>query len=93
MHLLAALSITTLSLLPTVLAHGYLKSVSVNGGPSFLAWQVGQDDYVAPEPVRYVRRVKDLGPVPDFTTADIICNQGGNIPAKGIIPVVPGDKV
>jgi|TARA_R110002003_G_scaffold998_1_gene21941 hypothetical protein len=40
-----------------------------------------------------VRRIKDNGPVPDFTSKDITCNVGGNIPAKGIIPVNPGDKV
>lgn len=32
-------------------------------------------------------------PVPDFTTNNITCNVGGNIAAKGTIPVVPGDKV
>jgi hypothetical protein len=26
----------------SVSAHGYLKSISVNGGASYLAWQVGQ---------------------------------------------------
>jgi hypothetical protein len=34
-----------------------------------------------------------LRPVADFTTKDITCNQGGNIPAKLSVPVVPGDKV
>ena len=87
------LSALAVSLLPLVSAHGYLKTISVNGGSSYLAWQVGQDDYVTPEPTRYARRIKDNGPVPDFTTADITCNVGGNIPAKGMIPVNPGDKV
>jgi hypothetical protein len=54
MHLLAI----ALPLLTTVHAHGYLKSISVNGGASYLAWQVGQDDYLSPEPVRYARRIK-----------------------------------
>jgi cellulase len=81
------------SIIPLVSAHGYLKSVSVNGGSSYLAWQVGQDDYVTPEPTRYARRIKDNGPVPDFTSTNITCNVGGNISAKGIIPVIPGDKV
>ncbi|KAF1918266.1 glycoside hydrolase [Ampelomyces quisqualis] len=92
MQILSALGVAVLGLTYSVAAHGYVKSVEVNG-VSYLAWQVGQDDYVTPEPARYVRRVKDLGPVPDFTTKDITCNQGGNIPAKLIIPVVPGDKV
>jgi hypothetical protein len=54
MHLLAIAA----TLLTCVHAHGYLKSISVNGGANFLAWQVGQDDYLSPEPVRYARRIK-----------------------------------
>lgn len=92
MHSLGALAIALLGLTHTASAHGYLKSIEV-GGKSYLAWQVGQDDYVTPEPSRYARRVKDNGPVPDFTTVDITCNQGGNIPSKGTISVNAGDKV
>ncbi|CAO2658027.1 Nn.00g072870.m01.CDS01 [Neocucurbitaria sp. VM-36] len=92
MHLLGTLAVALLGYSQTVAAHGYLKSIQVNG-QSYLAWQVGQDDYLAEEPTRYVRRIKDNGPVPDFTGPDITCNVGGNIPAKGIIPVNPGDKV
>jgi cellulase len=87
---------STLSLLGFITsasAHGYLKSISVNGGANYLAWQVGQDDYVTPEPTRYARRIRDNGPVPDFTSTNITCNVGGNLPAKGVIPVMPGDKV
>lgn len=91
--MLALLPLYVFSILPVVSAHGYLKSISVNGGTSYLAWQVGQDEYVTPEPSRYARRIQDNGPVADFTTVNITCNQGGNIPAKGTIPVVPGDKV
>lgn len=61
MHFLGTLSISLLGLVYTVAAHGYLKSIEVRG-QSYLAWQVGQDDYVTPEPARYARRVKDLGP-------------------------------
>jgi hypothetical protein len=86
-------ALTLLGLFTTASAHGYLKSISVNGGANYLAWQVGQDDYLTPEPVRYARRIKDNGPVPDFTSKDITCNVGGNLPAKGVIPVMPGDKV
>ncbi|CAI9626633.1 unnamed protein product [Alternaria burnsii] len=86
-------ALTLLGLITTASAHGYLKSISVNGGANYLAWQVGQDDYLTPEPIRYARRIKDNGPVPDFTTKDITCNVGGNLPAKGVIPVMPGDKV
>lgn len=35
------------------------------------AWQVGSDDYVTPEPVRYARKITDNGPVSDFTGKDI----------------------
>jgi cellulase len=60
MHVLGALGVAVLGLTHSVSAHGYLKSVEVNGA-SYLAWQVGQDEYVTPEPSRYVRRVKDVG--------------------------------
>jgi lytic cellulose monooxygenase (C1-hydroxylating) len=53
-----------------VASHGSLKSITVNG-KNYLAWQVGQDDFVKPPPVRYARKLKDVGPVPDFTTKDI----------------------
>lgn len=92
MYLPTLLTLTA-SLLTSVHAHGYLKSISINGGQSYLAWQVGQDDYLTPEPLRYARRIKDNGPVPDFTSKDITCNVGGNLPAKGRVPVMPGDKV
>jgi len=86
-------AISLLGFITSASAHGYLKSISVNGGANYLAWQVGQDDYLTPEPIRYARRIKDNGPVPDFTSKDITCNVGGNLPAKGVIPVMPGDKV
>lgn len=57
-------------------AHGYLKSITVNG-ENYLAWQVGQDDYIDPPPVRYARKLADNGPVPDFTTANITCVRYG----------------
>lgn len=63
----SALVLGTVSL---VTGHGYLKSIAVNG-ESYLAWQVGQDDFVTPAPERYARKLVDNGPVPDFTTVDI----------------------
>lgn len=51
-------------------AHGFLKNVEYNG-VKYPAWQVGQDDYLTTVPTRYVRRIKDVGPVPGFTTKDI----------------------
>lgn len=52
------------------LCHGSLKSIQVSG-KDYLAWQVGQDDFVTPAPARYARRLLDVGPVPDFTGPDI----------------------
>jgi cellulase len=92
MYSFSAIALSLLGLTHIVSAHGYLKSIEVSG-KSYLAWQVGQDDYLTTEPTRYARRIKDNGPVPDFTTADITCNQGGNIAAKGTIPVNAGDRV
>ena len=92
MYAFGVFAVTLLGLAHHVFAHGYLKSIEVSG-KSYLAWQVGQDDYVTPEPARYARRIKNNGPVPDFTTVNITCNQGGNIPSKGTIPVTAGDKV
>ncbi|KAL2146550.1 hypothetical protein VTI28DRAFT_3441 [Corynascus sepedonium] len=92
---MAPLASTTLllsSLVSLVAGHGYLKSITVNG-EEYLAWQVGQDDYVTPAPARYARKVADLGPVPDFTTKDITCGAGGNEPAEGIIELKAGDTV
>jgi lytic cellulose monooxygenase (C1-hydroxylating) len=66
--LLQVASLTAFSSL--VQAHGYLKNVEYNG-VKYPAWQVGQDEYLPTVPTRYVRRVKDVGPVPDFTTKDI----------------------
>lgn len=61
-----------LTSLPLASAHGFLKNIQVNNGKLYPAWQVGQDDFVKPAPpVRYARRLKDQGPVPDFTTKDI----------------------
>ncbi|RYO89989.1 hypothetical protein DL762_002938 [Monosporascus cannonballus] len=66
------LSISALLLCATnlVAGHGYLKSIVVNG-QTYMAWQVGQDDYVTPTPERYARKLADNGPVPNFTTKDI----------------------
>lgn len=92
MHVLGAVAVTLLGFTHSVSAHGFLKSIEVNG-QSYLAWQVFSDDYVTPEPARYARRIKDNGPVPDFTSVNITCNVGGNIPSQGTIPVNAGDKV
>jgi cellulase len=51
-------ALAALALLQGVQAHGYLKPISVNNGPSYLAWQVGVDDYLSFEPIRYALRVK-----------------------------------
>ena len=53
-----------------VTGHGFLKNVQVNG-KTYPAWQVNQDDFVNPPPVRYARKLKDNGAVPDFTSKDI----------------------
>jgi hypothetical protein len=53
-----------------VAGHGYLKSTTANG-QNYLAWQVGQDDYVTPVPIRYTRKLINNGPVPDFTDKNI----------------------
>jgi hypothetical protein len=58
------------SLASLVAGHGYLKSITVSG-KNYLAWQVGQDDYVTPTPVRYARKLANNGPVPDFTTNNV----------------------
>ncbi|KAK0627913.1 glycoside hydrolase [Immersiella caudata] len=73
-------------------AHGFLKNIQVNG-KTYPAWQVGQDNFVNPPPVRYARKLNNNGPVPDFTSKDITCGVGGNIPAEGIIELKAGDKV
>jgi hypothetical protein len=64
----AALVLSSLASL--VAGHGYLKSIDVNG-QNYLAWQVGQDNYVTPTPERYARKIANNGPVPDFTDKNI----------------------
>ncbi|KEY74452.1 hypothetical protein S7711_04490 [Stachybotrys chartarum IBT 7711] len=87
------LALAALALPSFVAAHGYLRSI-IAGGQTYLAWQVGTDDYLPPPaPVRYARRIQDNGPVPDFTSPNITCNQGGNLPAAGTIDVRAGDRV
>ncbi|KAK4157179.1 family 61 putative glycoside hydrolase [Chaetomidium leptoderma] len=80
------------SLASLVAGHGYLKSITVNN-QNYLAWQVGQDDYVTPTPARYARKLANNGPVPDFTSNNITCGAGGNIPAEGVIDLKAGDTV
>lgn len=60
MYTFGPLGAVLLGLIHSVSAHGYLKSIEVKG-VSYLAWQVGQDDYLTPEPARYARRIKDNG--------------------------------
>ena len=67
---LASLSMLLTSIASLVAGHGYLKSITING-QNYLAWQVGQDDYVTPPPTRYARKLANNGPVPDFTAKDI----------------------
>ncbi len=50
--------------------HGFLKSITVES-KNYLAWQVGQDNFLTPTPVRYARKLENNGPVPDFTTKNI----------------------
>jgi cellulase len=64
------LLLTLVTAARVVTGHGFLKNVQVNG-KTYPAWQVGQDDFVTPPPVRYVRKLKDNGAVPDFTSKDI----------------------
>jgi len=91
MHLLT-LTPLLITLLPTVLAHGYLKSIIVDG-QEYEGWQVFSDPFLTPAPVRYIRAYKDNGAVPDFESKDITCNVGGNVPIDVNIPVKAGGKV
>jgi hypothetical protein len=66
---LSSIPLILTCLVSLVAGHGYLKSITVNG-KDYLGWQVFQDDYVTPPPVRYVRKLPDNGPV-DFTSKNI----------------------
>lgn len=90
--LLPLLTTLLLSSTTTVSAHGYLKEIIVDG-KSYPGWAPFSDPYITPAPVRYTRAYKDNGPVPDFTTADITCNVGGNVPIANNIPVKAGGTV
>ena len=89
----SAISLAALAALaPLVSAHGYLASINV-GGASYPGWAPFSDPYITPAPVRYTRAFKDNGPVPDFTSKDITCNVGGNVPIQHKIPVKAGQEV
>lgn len=60
-----------LSVPALVAGHGYLKYIDA-GGKRYEAWQVHSDPYLPPPaPIRYARKIKDEGPVNDFTSANI----------------------
>ncbi|KAI5849930.1 glycoside hydrolase [Tricharina praecox] len=92
MHFTTIPLLLAATLAPGVLGHGYLKEIIVDG-KSYGGWQPYSDPYITPTPVRYTRVFPDNGPVPDFTTADITCNKGGNIPIANNIPVTAGSQV
>ncbi|KAF2436145.1 glycoside hydrolase [Tothia fuscella] len=68
------LSITCLTQLAS--AHGSLKAIEV-GGQRYMAWQINQDQFQKPPPIRYARG----------------CGDAGNIPISTLIPVNTGAKV
>ncbi|GAB1309915.1 cellulase [Madurella fahalii] len=77
----------------TVSAHGFLKYVDYDG-TRYLAWQVGSDEYVTPpNPLRFTRHINTLGPAVDFTSNNITCGEGGNVPTPAIINVQPGKQI
>lgn len=60
-----------LSVPALVAGHGYLKFIDA-AGVRYPAWNVGTDEYLPPPaPVRYARRIQDMGPVIDFTSKNI----------------------
>jgi cellulase len=65
MHLFSSL-LASLALVQCALGHGSLKAIEVSG-KQYLAWQINQDPYVKPPPVRYARKVLNEGAVKDFT--------------------------
>jgi cellulase len=89
---LAGASALLFAQLQPAAAHGYVQSIIANG-VSYPGWAPFSDPFVTPEPVRYDRRILDNGPVNDFTSNNITCNNGGNVPSKGVIKLKAGDKV
>jgi len=88
-----SLAALLLAFAPAAFAHGYLASIIVDG-KSYSGWHVFSHPYTNPNGDGiYVRKYKDNGPVPDFTSKDITCNVGGNVPISNFIPVNAGSQV
>lgn len=68
---LAALSISTLSFLPSVLAHGRLRSVTIDG-KVFEGPQISNSGNVQ----SVIRTINDVSPVLDVTSDNLSCGQG-----------------
>ena len=77
---------------PAVSAHGYLSEIIV-GSNTYKGWAPFSDPYITPAPVRYTRSFADNGPVADFTSSNITCNNGPNTPIQAKIPVPAGSDV
>ncbi|EIN14614.1 hypothetical protein PUNSTDRAFT_96583 [Punctularia strigosozonata HHB-11173 SS5] len=73
---------------PAVWGHGQLRNFIASSG----TWSAA-DAYTTANASSPIRHVNTYGPVPDFTTADVTCGPGGNIPTTVLAPVKAGETV
>ncbi|EIM83161.1 uncharacterized protein STEHIDRAFT_149094 [Stereum hirsutum FP-91666 SS1] len=75
-----------------VRGHGYVQELTV-GGTDYTGYLPYNDPYTTPTPTRIVRSFTSNGPVADFTTDTITCNDGGDTAAGASATVAAGDQV
>ncbi|KDQ18181.1 glycoside hydrolase family 61 protein [Botryobasidium botryosum FD-172 SS1] len=98
MYLSYSAAITLLSVLPSVLGHGYVQEVTL-GSTKYPGWNPNTDPYYNPTPQRIVRKVPGNGPVEDLSLIDVQCNgytaggQAGSAPAATFGTVAAGATV
>ncbi|KAG8993025.1 hypothetical protein FRB90_000809, partial [Tulasnella sp. 427] len=86
---LAALSISTLSFLPSVLAHGRLRSVTIDG-KVFEGPQISNSGSIQ----SVIRTINDVSPVLDVTSDNMSCGQGAaKLTAPLSADAKPGSKI
>lgn len=74
--------------------HCTLASRELNiGGTEYSGYLPYNDPYTTPTPIRIVRSFDGNGPIADFTTGDITCNDGGDTAAGASATLAAGDSV
>ncbi|EIM79875.1 uncharacterized protein STEHIDRAFT_150860 [Stereum hirsutum FP-91666 SS1] len=88
----AAQASAILAFAKLVAGHGYVQELNI-GGTEYSGYLPYNDPYTTPTPIRIVRSFDGNGPIADFTTGDITCNDGGDTAAGASATLAAGDSV